>query len=72
MPHGKTESTLEIARYLDHLFPELRRLKPHDGPDQNAQQWELVARIVGVLQDVRADERRRQGRGQEILGPCVG
>ncbi|KAF9531221.1 hypothetical protein CPB83DRAFT_849586 [Crepidotus variabilis] len=54
--HPKIDRALDIARYIDRLFPAINTLKTPDGPGQNAEQWELIGKIVKMLQEVRLEK----------------
>jgi len=56
-PHPSMQVPLQIARYLDLLFPNLEELVALGGPKQNAEQWEYIRDLVKMYQAARSDER---------------
>jgi len=59
--HPDPQRVLDIARYLDFLFPHLKTIETISG--QNEAQWMSILSVVKVCQAVRLDERERLGAG---------
>jgi len=59
--HPDPQRVLDIARYLDFLFPHLKTIETISG--QNEAQWMSILSVVKVCQAVRLDERERFGAG---------
>jgi len=57
--HPDPQRVLDIARYLDFLFPHLKTIETISG--QNEAQWMSIFSVVKVCQAVRLDERERLG-----------
>jgi len=54
--HPEKQRSLDIARYLDSIFPYLRSIETHDGNGNNAEQWRFIFDLVKLCQSVRMDE----------------
>jgi hypothetical protein len=58
--HGRpSRELLKVGRHLDRLFPHLQCVETHAGysPDD----WKQIYEIIQMYQDVRMDDRKRQG-----------
>ena len=50
---------LEVARYVDNLFPGIKEIKPLEDVAQNADQWRCVDKLVKLRQSARLDDKNR-------------
>ena len=57
--HADPQRLLDIARYLDFLFPHLKTIETISR--QNVTQWMSILSMLKVCQAVRSDERERWG-----------
>lgn len=58
-PHPNPQGLLEVASYIDDLFPNLQTIDTCDGPEQNATQWKQIDGLVKFRQSGRLKERNR-------------
>jgi len=49
------EAVLEVARYIDNIFPKLKTIKPPEGIAQNADQWKYIDKLVKFRQSGRRE-----------------
>jgi len=49
------EAVLEVARYIDNIFPKLKMIKPPEGIAQNADQWKYIDKLVKFRQSGRRE-----------------
>jgi len=62
---GDTETTLirrdllQVALYIDNLFPHLQQIQPLESFDQNADQWGFINELVKFRQSARPDQQYR-------------
>jgi len=54
-PRLDSEAVLEVARYIDNLFPKLKAIKPLDTIAQNADQWSYINKLVKFRQSGRRE-----------------
>jgi len=52
-------AVLEVARYIDNLFPKIKDIKPLEGVAQNTEQWRQIDQLVKF---------RQAGRWETSLG----
>jgi len=58
-PSSDPQNVLEIARYLNLLFPDLEKIATLDSVEQNAEQWRYIGSLVKMFQTIRLDEKNR-------------
>ena len=58
-PSLEFDLVLEVARYVDNLFPGIKEIKPLEDVAQNADQWRCVDKLVKLRQSARLDDRNR-------------
>jgi len=54
-PRLDSEAVLEVARYIDNIFPKLKTIKPPEGIAQNADQWRYIDKLVKFRQSGRQE-----------------
>jgi len=52
------DAVLEVARYIDNLFPNIKSIKPFEGTDQSAEQWRHIDKLVKFRQSGWLDRIR--------------
>ena len=52
------EAILEVAQYIDNLFPKIEEIKPLEGMVQNAEQWRRINKLVKFRQSGWLDRLR--------------
>ena len=57
-PRLDSEAVLEVARYVDNLFPKIKAIKPLEDVAQNADQWRFIDRLVKFRQSGWLDRIR--------------
>jgi len=61
-PHPEHHRLLQIAGYLDILFPNLKWIESHQGTGCNGDQWRSVLDLVKLCQAVRLADKYRLGK----------
>jgi len=57
-PRLDSEAVLDVARYVDNLFPKIKAIKPLEEVAQNADQWKFIDRLVKFRQSGWLDRVR--------------
>jgi len=69
--HPEQKRLLDIARYLDSIFPNITSIETHEGSGNNAEQWRFISDLMKLCQAVRTDDehRRLKSGGVESVLP---
>jgi len=52
------DAILEVVRYIDNIFPNIKEIKPLEGMAQNAKQWRQIDKLVKLRQSGWLDRMR--------------
>lgn len=58
-PRSETQGPLDVASYLNSLFPDLEQIESCGGTEQDTGQWGYIRDLVKWCQTVRSQERAR-------------
>ena len=58
-PSLEFDLVLEVARYVDNLFPGIKEIRPLEDVAQNAEQWRWIDKLVKLRQSARLDDKNR-------------